>query len=61
MAGTQKSKKSKRPDKRPARARYWASGKLARRKIRNLVRHSGFATEAEATVYWRKVRTRYAG
>jgi len=57
----QKAKKTKMPDKRPARARYWASKKLSKRKIRNLVKHNGFETEAKANSYWRSVRTRYCG
>jgi len=57
----QKSKKTKRPDKRPARARYWISGRLARRKVRNLVAHNGFASEADARAYWTGVRKRFAG
>ncbi len=59
MAQTQqKSKKSKRPDKRPARARYWASGRMRRRKVRNLVKHNGFANEIAALAFWRSARKR---
>jgi len=55
---SQKSKKSKRPDTRPGRSRYWSSGRLAKNKVRNLVRHNGFASEAEAAVFWRSVRSK---
>ena len=58
---SQKSKKTKRPDGRPARKRYWSSGKLKRKKVRNLVRHNGFETEAAALRHWLSVRTRYHG
>lgn len=58
---TQKTKKTKRPDRRPARARYWLSGRLARRKIRNLVKSGQFDTEAAASVYWHSVRKRFYG
>ena len=55
----QKTKRSKMPDTRPARARYWARGKLAKRKIRNLMLYNGFDSKAEASVFWRSVRTRH--
>ncbi len=42
------------------RARYWASGKLAKRKIRNLGRHS-LLFESEARAVWLATRTRYFG
>jgi len=57
----QKSKSSKRPDNRPARARYWSSKRLRKKKIANLVRHNGFETEAAAIAHWLSVRQRYAG
>ena len=54
---TQKTKKTKRPDKRPARDRYWSSGRLANRKARNLVKYNGFADVVTAKAHWRSVRT----
>ena len=56
---TQKSKSTQRPDRRPARANYWASGRLGKRKIANLMKHNGFASVAEASVHWHGVRTRH--
>ena len=53
-----KQGKSKKPDNRPARTRYWASGRLAKRKIRNLMLYNGFESESEATSYWKLVRKR---
>ena len=57
----QKSKKTKRPDRRPARARYWRSGRLAERKIRNLLRSGQFESLADARAYWLSVRKRFYG
>lgn len=48
-------KKSKRPDKRPARARYWAKRTLEERKIRNLMRCCGMSRQS-AYNYWHKTR-----
>ncbi len=53
----QRAKRSKKPDNRPARARYWSSHKLEHHKVRNLVRHNGM-TEHEARLFWREVRTK---
>ena len=52
------STNTKSKDKRPARARYWNSGKLAERKIRNLVRCCKVKPE-EAKFLWLKVRKRH--
>ena len=49
------SKKSKRPDKRPAKIRYWMSKHLERNKVRNLMRHCGM-TKAFATEFWQNAR-----
>lgn len=46
---------SKRPDKRPARAKYWATKVLEKRKIRNLVKYCGMTQEA-ASKLWRSMR-----
>ena len=52
---------AQRADKRPARARYWSSGRLKARKIRNLLKHNStkFKTKAEAEAYWTSVRKRH--
>ena len=44
MAATKREKSAKRPDGRPARARYWSQDKLLRRKLLALVR-SGHTPE----------------
>lgn len=54
-----RAKKTKRPDSRPARARYWNSGRLAIRKVRNLVR-SGYSPR-EALKIWEDTRKREKG
>lgn len=54
-----RGKKCKRPDTRPARNRYWNSGRLALKKIRNLVR-SGY-TPREALRLWEETRKRNKG
>lgn len=54
-----RGKKCKRPDQRPARRRYWTRGRLALKKLRNLIR-SGYSPEA-ALAYWTKTRKRYYG
>ena len=48
-------KKSKKPDKRPARARYWAARVLEIRKVRNLMRCCGMSKQS-AYKYWRSHR-----
>lgn len=49
------SKKGKMPDKRPARARYWSSGRLRERKIANIVKSSGLSPLA-ADELWEAAR-----
>ena len=56
MPPVKTSKKSKRPDGRPSRKKYWASRHLEQNKVKNLMRHCGM-TRANALVFWRKVRT----
>lgn len=51
----QSSKKSKRPDNRPARERYWRLHRLREHKVRNLVRYRGMTPEA-AVKFWVSVR-----
>lgn len=55
-----KAKTGKRSDKRPARARYWGSGRLAFKKIRNLIIH-GRMTVVKAMKEWESTRKRYHG
>ncbi len=52
-----RAKKTKKPDTRPARLRYWMESHLEKNKVRNLVRCNGMTVE-EARVYWRRVRTK---
>ena len=52
-----RAKKTKKPDTRPARLRYWMENHLEKSKVRNLVRCNGM-TEANARAYWRQVRTK---
>ncbi len=52
-----RAKKSKRPDTRPARLRYWTESHLEKNKVRNLVRCNGMTVE-EARAFWRRVRTK---
>lgn len=49
----------KRPRNSPAGPRYWRSGRLALRKLRNLVR-SGYSPR-EALKVWTEARKRYYG
>lgn len=57
-SSTGRAKGSKKPDKRPARARYWNSGNIKRRKIRNMVKFCKMSIEA-ATAEWSKNRKRH--
>lgn len=57
--GAKRPKRCKKSDTRPARARYWASGHLALRKVRNLVR-SGFEP-MKALALWEATRKRKKG
>ena len=52
-------KANMRGSKRPSRARYWASGKLRKHKVRNLIRCCRM-TRADAEKLWDAVRTRHA-
>ncbi len=58
MAKEGRSKKTKRPDKSPARPRYWNSGRLKVRKIKNLVKYNGLTVE-EALKQWEATRKRH--
>lgn len=57
---TQKQKKGKRPDNRPARKKYWITGRLARNKIRNMIR-CGRMTFNAAVTAWESSRNRRLG
>ena len=59
QAQRQKSKKRKKPDNRPARARYWHSNRLKEHKVAHLMRYNGFETKAKAFDYWYKARQRH--
>jgi hypothetical protein len=48
-------KKSKAPDKRPARKRSWAARKLEKRKVKNLMK-SHKMTRAAALTFWNNNR-----
>jgi hypothetical protein len=58
MAKKQKVSKHKYAGRNqgPARQRYWREGRLAKHKVRNLVRYNGL-TESEAYVLWMNSRT----
>ena len=58
---SQRAKKTKRPDLRPARARYWNGGHLRKNKVNRLMKSNGFKTKAEALTFWLSVRKRYKG
>lgn len=49
-----KTKSGKKTDKRPARARYKISGRLAARKVRQLVRHGRTLAQALAILEARR-------
>jgi len=48
-------KRSKAPDNRPARKKYWASRKLEKNKVKNLMKSQGMS-RAEATEFWNNTR-----
>ena len=52
---------AQRADKRPARSRYWSSGRLKAKKVRNLLKYNGnrFNGKAEAEEHWESVRKRH--
>jgi hypothetical protein len=54
-AARKQKKKGKRPDKRPARLRYWMSGRLEERKIRNLMKYCGMSKQS-AYKFWHNTR-----
>ena len=49
------SKKSKSPDTRPARVRYWNSKHLEKNKVKALMNNTGL-TRQQAQGYWEAVR-----
>ena len=58
IASTKTSKKSKRRDMRPARARYWASRRLEERKITNLMKHCGMSRQSAYNRWHTERKTR---
>ena len=54
MPGKQ-GKRGKRPDTRPARWRYWGSGRLKENKVRRLMRSNGM-TRTETETFWVEAR-----
>jgi len=59
--GGKKGRKLNRGARNNVRNRYWATRRLEKRKVRNLVRCCGMSA-AKALVYWRGVRlTRIRG
>lgn len=56
MATHKGGKKGKRPDTRPARARYWSKKSLQKKKVKNLLAHNGFDDEHKARVFWLDAR-----
>ena len=48
-------KRAKKPDTRPARARYWAEKHLQKNKIRHIMKNSNM-TEAQAFNHWMSAR-----
>ncbi len=55
---TSRPKKCKRPNKNPARPRYWAKGRLKVNKIKHLVKCNGLTVE-EALKQWEATRKRH--
>lgn len=46
------------PRKKPCAQRYKLRGGCRDKKLRNLVKHNGFASLADALKFWRSVRKR---
>ena len=51
-------KKSKRPDKRPARLRYWMKRTLESRKIAHLMKYCGMSKQSAYNLWHRTRKTR---
>ena len=52
---TGSGRRSKSPDKRPARVRYWMKRQLEKNKVKNLVKYCGMEAD-KALKFWRKHR-----
>ena len=52
---TQAGKRSKSPDNRPTRRRYWAKRTLETKKVHNLMIHCGMSKQS-AFNHWHKTR-----
>jgi len=50
-----RGKKSKTPDRRPAKLRYWQGKHLEKNKVKHIMRSSGL-TRTEAVDVWVKAR-----
>lgn len=49
-------RRSKSPDKRPARARYWSTKQLQANKVRNLMRSNPHLSKDDALDLWQDAR-----
>ena len=58
MPSNAPSRKSKAPDKRPARERYWRTGQLRKHKVHNMMRSNPHLSKDQATKLWESVRKR---
>ncbi len=56
-----RSKKSKRPDGRPAKKRYWSNRILEKHKIANLVDHCGMSIQSAYKAWLEHPKTRRQG
>ena len=52
MSNQGQPKRSKAPDTRPARGRYWSRNNLAVRKVRNILRNSHITDPRQAYEHW---------
>lgn len=53
---TGQGRKSKAPDKRPARDRYWKTHQLRKHKVRNIMRNDASLSYAKALKLWEAAR-----
>lgn len=61
MPDQKPGKKSKRPDERPARIRYWLSRRLEKRKVKRIMKshkdkNGNPLSKFDATKLWREMR-----
>jgi len=55
MATNPRGRKSKSPDKRPAKNRYWTKRTLEKHKVRHIMKSCGLSYE-ESLWFWRSRR-----